>query len=58
MSEELLKAYIKRFGEGFPTMMVARGRTEQEVDDIINECLAKGKDAYELGYAEDDDNIY
>ena len=52
--EGLLKAYAKKFGDGFPTFQVARGKTESEVAEIINKCIELGKDAYELGYVEND----
>lgn len=39
-------------------MPVAWGRTEEEVIRIIDECISKDKDAYALGYVEDDDDVY
>lgn len=55
--EEKLKEYAERFGDGFPMIPLAWGRTDKEVIKIIDDCLDKGKDAYELGYVEDDDDI-
>ena len=55
--EGLLKAYAQKFGDGFPTYQIARGKTEAEVAKIIMECIESGKDAYELGYVEDDPDI-
>ena len=56
--DEKLDAYAKQFGDGFPMMPVAWGRTEEEVIEIIDECISKGKDVYELGYVEEDDILY
>ena len=55
--DEMLAAYADRFGDGFPAYQIARGRPDEEVIKIIQECLDKGKDAYELGYVQDDDDI-
>ena len=55
--DELLKEYAERFGDGFPSYQIMRGRSDEETMEIIRECLEKGKDAYELGYVEDDDDI-
>lgn len=57
MIGEYLEKYAKRFGEGFPTIPLAESRTEEEVIEIIRECLDKGKDVYELGYVEDDEDL-
>lgn len=46
--------YAERFGDGFPSYQLARGRTDDEVIDIIKRCLAEGKDAYALGLVTDD----
>lgn len=56
--DEKLQEYAGKFGEGFPMMPVAWGRTEEEVIRIIDECISKDKDAYALGYVEEDDNVY
>lgn len=56
---ELLGEYAKKFGEGFPMIPVAWGKTEKELRKIVEECIKKGKTAYELGYAkEDDEAVY
>lgn len=52
--EELLKRYIELFGEGFPMYQIGRSRTQEEICDIIDECLKKKQDAYELGYAKEE----
>ncbi len=57
--DEWLEKYFDMFGEGFPTFQIARGRTDDECIEIIKTCIENKKDAYELGYAEDDeDTIY
>lgn len=50
----LLK-YLERFGEGFPTYQLARGRSDEEVIGMIKECLNAGKSVYDLGYLDEDD---
>lgn len=55
--DEKLDAYAEKFGDGFPMMPLAWGRTDDEVIEIIDDCLSKGKDVYELGYVEDDDDV-
>lgn len=55
--DEKLQEYANKFGEGFPMMPVAWGRTEEEVIRIIDECIVKDKDAYELGYVEEDEDV-
>lgn len=55
--DDYLQKYIEMFGDGFPMIPLGMSRTEDEVVEIIKECLEKGKDVYELGYVEDDDEI-
>lgn len=58
MSEKLYKMldkYEEMFGDGFPTIPLMWGRTENEVIAVINECLTSGKDVYQLGYVNEDD---
>ena len=57
MLDKLLEEYIDKFGEGFPTYQVLRDKTEEESIKIIQECIDKGKDAYELGFCTLDDDI-
>lgn len=60
MNKELetkMQEYVKKFNDGFPTIPLARGRSDQEVIEIIDECLAKNKDVYELGYLSNDSDI-
>lgn len=48
--EKLLFKYLQKFGDGFPTFQLMAGRTEKETIAIIEECLKKGEDVYQLGY--------
>lgn len=57
MLDEKMVEYAKRFGDGFPMIPLGWGRSDEEIVEIIDECLKKGKDAYELGYVKDDDDI-
>lgn len=52
-TEELLERYAEVFGDGFPTIPLAWGRSDDELAEIVQECLDKGKDAYELGLVEE-----
>lgn len=45
-----LDKYAEVFGEGFPMIPVAWGRSDAEVEKLIDNCLDKKKTAYELGY--------
>ena len=58
MGEELYKwmdKYLETFGEGFPTFQLMRSRTEQDGIDLIKHCLDVGKDVYQLGLVNVDD---
>lgn len=57
MIDEKIMEYAERFGEGFPMIPLAWGRSDAEVIAIIDECLKKGKDVYELGYVKDEDDF-
>lgn len=53
MDNELTKAlelYKSNFDDDFPTIPLAISRADKEVIAIINECIEKKKDVYELGY--------
>ena len=58
--EELVKAmddYERAFSANFPGDPLAVSRPPEEVITIIQECLEKKKDVYELGYLSLDENI-
>lgn len=44
-----LDAYEKKFNDGFPTFPMS-GKPPNRVIEIIEECITKNKDVYELGY--------
>ena len=52
-----LSAYTMKFNDGFPMMPLGWGRSDDEIIEIIDRCLTEGKDVYELGYLEDDNDI-
>lgn len=57
--EEKMIAYVEAFGDSFPTIPLAWSRSDEELIDIIDECLEQSKDVYELGYVTlDPDIIY
>lgn len=55
--DELMEQYAQKFGEGFPSFQICGTVSDDEAIKIIKDCLAKGKDAYALGYCTDDMNI-
>lgn len=57
MLEELMRLYAEKFDDGFPTYQLARTNSDEEVADMIRECLAQGKNAYEMGFVEDDPDV-
>jgi NCAIR mutase (PurE)-related protein len=57
LNDKLLE-YSKKFNDGFPMIPLASGRTNEEIIEIIDECIKKNKDVYELGYVKDDPDIY
>ena len=46
---EWLKKYVEMFDDGFPMNPLGWGRSDDEIIEIIKECIEKKKDAYELG---------
>ena len=57
MLEGYLQKYIDAFGEGFPMYQLGRGRTENEVIELIRQCLDAEQNAYDLGLVTDDEDI-
>ena len=55
--DRMMIEYAKRFGDGFPAFQIMRTRSDDEIVVIIEDCLEKGKDAYELGYVSDNEEI-
>ena len=58
MMDELMEKYREMFGEAFPSYQITRTRSDEEVVAILNECIDKKKDAYELGYCTDDEDTF
>lgn len=50
MLMDKLDRYSEKFGEGFPMIPVAWGRSDAEVEQIIDNCIEQNKTAYDLGY--------
>ena len=57
MLDEKLEQYLEAFGESFPMIPLAWGRTEKETISLIDECIQLGKNAYERGLVEDSADI-
>lgn len=54
---EALKKYAERFEGGFPMAPLGWGRTDEEVVEMIEKCLARGEDVYGLGILKQDDEV-
>lgn len=54
---DALAEYVERFNDGFPTMEVSAD-TDDEIIEMIQKCINAGKNAYEMGFATHDDNLY
>lgn len=60
MNEKLQKAlerYKKKFNDDFPTIPF-ESQEDEEIIDIIDECIEENKDVYDLGYLSLDDTMY
>lgn len=61
MSEELKKAYEayrNTFHDDFPSIPLAETREDDEIIEIIEECIESKKDVYDLGYLDLEDVMY
>lgn len=61
MSEKLKKTYElykNTFGEDFPTVPLAETREDEEIIEMIEECVEAGKNVYDIGYLDLDDVMY
>lgn len=47
--DDLFARYIDKFGDGFPSYQLLRGKTEEESCEIVQRCIDAERDAYELG---------
>lgn len=54
--EKKLIEYADRFEDGFPTFQL-RGKSDEKMIEMIDQCLDSGKDAYELGFVDDSDEV-
>ena len=55
--EEAIKLYDETFEDTFPTIPLLMDIPDDEVIEMINKCVAEGKDVYEMGYLSLDLNI-
>lgn len=61
MNEKLNDAYRKykeNFNDDFPTIPLAETMEDDEIIEMIEECIEEKKDVYELGYLSLDDIQY
>ena len=60
MNEKLQKAlerYKEKFNDDFSTIPF-ESQEDEEIIDIIDECIEENKDVYDLGYLSLDDIMY
>ena len=60
MNEKLQKALERdkeKFNDDFPTIPF-ESQEDEEIIDIIDECIEENKDVYDLGYLSLDDIMY
>lgn len=60
MNEKLQKAlerYKEKLNDDFPTIPF-ESQEDEEIIDIIDECIEENKDVYDLGYLSLDDIMY
>lgn len=60
MNEKLqkeLERYKEKFNDDFPTIPF-ESQEDEEIIDIIDECIEENKDVYDLGYLSLDDIMY
>ena len=58
MLDNWLKKYAEKFDDGFPMMPLGWGRTEEEIIELIKNCISNNKNAYEIGFVKEDDVEY
>lgn len=54
--EKELNLYRKTFNDNFPTFAFS-SKSPDEIAEIINECVKKKKDVYDMGYLTLDDDV-
>ena len=55
--EKAFERYKKNFDDDFPTIPFD-SKKDEEIIDIIDECIEANKDVYDIGYLSLDDIMY
>ena len=55
--EEALNKYLDKFGEGFPMIPLAWGKSNDEVAKIVQRCIKKKKTAEQMGLIKYEDDV-
>lgn len=50
--QKMYDEYKKKFNDDFPTVPLAVSLEDKEIIEIIENCISRNKDVYELGYLE------
>lgn len=58
MLDNWLKKYAEKFDDGFPMIPLGWGRTEEEIIEMIKNCISNNKNAYEMGLVKEEDIEY
>lgn len=58
MLDNWLKKYAEKFDDGFPMIPLGWGRTEEEIIELIKNCISNNKNAYEMGLVKEEDVEY
>ena len=48
--EDVMEKYFNVFGDCFPTIPLAWGRSKEELKAMVERCIKENKDAYDMGY--------
>lgn len=54
---EKMEEYQAAFGDSFPTIPLARGRSDDECIELINKCISAKKDVYAMGFCSESPDI-
>lgn len=58
MLDNWLKKYAEKFDDGFPMIPLGWGRTEEEIIELIKNCISNNKNVYEMGLVKEEDTEY
>lgn len=58
MLDNWLKKYAEKFDDGFPMIPIGWGRTEEEIIELIKNCISENKDVYEMGLVKEENVEY